>query len=96
MISNKKKIETLFNKGIIGKMLLDFILKKHKGSGTDHIARVALFASYEANKKALQTKLPVIIEEDNMLYEINSKGSKKFIKHLKRPARSIPQNFILK
>ena len=96
MKSNKRKIETLFTKGIIGKLLLEFILKKHNGSGTDLIAQIAVFSSFEANKKALKTKLPVIIEEDHKLYEINSNGNKKFIKHLKRSGKTIPQDFILK
>ncbi len=84
--------------GGIGAALAALLTKKDKGTGAmmlGALAGAAILASYKANKNARLTALPVLIEENNALYELHNDGTKKFIKQLPESSTHIPDNFML-
>ncbi len=53
-----------------------------------------LFKAFESAKK---TGVPVMVEENGVLYEITPDGQKRFIRRLpSRPTVNIPQKFTLR
>lgn len=90
-------INSLTIGGVIG-AALGALLSKNKGSGAivGAIAGAALLASAKAYKKAQDTEIPLVIEEDDALYRVYADGTRKFIQQLPKSNKTIPHKFILK
>jgi len=90
-------IETLITGGIIGAALGALISKnKEDGASIGAIAGAALLATFKANKKAMQTNLPMYIEEDGYLCQILPDGTKTIIRKIEKPTVQLQQHFKLK
>lgn len=88
--------KSLFTGGIIGAGLGAILAKDQKsGSILGTLAGAVILASLSANKRAAETNIPLILEEDNCLYEIYPDGSKKFIKKLEDSGKKLPKKFNL-
>lgn len=90
-------IESLIVGGVIG-AALGSILSKNKTSHTvlGGIAGAAVLASVKAYENAQKTDVPLVVEEDNALYEIHADGTKKLIKKLPAVSLKLPKRFTLK
>ncbi|NCT93792.1 MAG: hypothetical protein GXC72_05170 [Chitinophagaceae bacterium] len=63
---------------------------------TGALAVVVVRTLFKAFEKAQETEVPLLVEEDGALYEINRGKQKKFIRNLPpRPHIHIPQSFTL-
>jgi len=89
-------IKSLLTGGIIGNAL-EVLITKSKGAGAalGALAGVAILASVQANKNAQKTGIPLVLEEDDALYEVYSDGRKKLIKKLPKTNKNLPKNFTL-
>ena len=96
-----KKDEELFERllvsGIIG-AALGALLSKNKGAGAviGALGGAAILASWEATEEAKKTSIPLIYEENGILYEIHPDGTKKTVKKLPKSNRTLPKRFDLK
>jgi hypothetical protein len=90
-------IRFLIAGGLIG-TALGALLSKDKGEGSmiGAIAGAVILATYKANEQARKAHLPVYIEEDRKLYEIQSGSSKKYIKDIPKPDFQLKEHFKLK
>ena len=93
----KELIESLVAGGLIGSTL-GFLLSKEKSAGTlvGAIAGAALFASYRANEQAKKTEVSLVVEEDNVIYQIQKDGTRKILKTIPKSEKTLPKRFILK
>ena len=91
------QIETLIATGVIG-AALGALLSKNKGAGAilGGIAGAAIAASLEAYENAQEANLPILVEEGDVLYEVQSNGLKKKIKDLPHSDIILPKRFKLK
>lgn len=96
MKNDAKLIEAAILGGLIGAALEALISGGKKNSGLGALAGAVISASFKANEEALQTNIPLILEEKNALYEVDSNGTKKFIRKLPRNNKQIPKKFTLK
>ena len=97
MKTDEEIIQSLIAGGIIGAMLGSILSNNTKEEKTlGAIAGAAILASYKANEKAQKSNIPYYIEEEGILFEVNSKGEKKFIKSIVRPATILGDHFKLK
>ena len=91
------QIETLIATGVIG-AALGALLSKNKGAGAilGGIAGAAIAASLEAYENAQEANLPILVEEGDVLYEVQSNVLKKKIKDLPHSDIILPKRFKLK
>jgi hypothetical protein len=96
--TNNNQIENLIETGVIGAALGALVSKKNKGAGVvlGGIAGAAITASLEAYENAKETNISFLVEEDDVLYEVRSNGSKKKIKNLPHSNTVLPKKFTLK
>lgn len=97
-MENKDEVfESLIAGGLIG-AALGALLSKNKGNGATlgGLAGAVLLATLKANENAKKTNIPLYIEEDGSIYEVNSKGVKRFIKKIHESDLSVPRKFKLK
>ena len=97
MKSDEEIFQSLIAGGIIG-AALGALLSKKKGEGATlgALAGAALLATFKANEKAMQTNLPMDVEEDGNLYQIQSGGVKNLIRKIDKPSIKLQENFKLK
>jgi hypothetical protein len=97
MKNDEEIVASLIAGGIIGAALGALLSKnREEGATLGALAGATLLATFKANEKAMQLNMPMYIEEDGNLYEIQSGGIKKFIKTIDKPAVKIQENFKLK
>lgn len=96
MQDDNEIFESLLIGGVIGAALGALITNNKSGSSLGAIAGAAILASYAANEKARKTNIPLLIKENNTLYEIKSDGSKRFIKSIPQNKKHLPKKFTLK
>ena len=96
MKNNDELFESLLVGGLIGAALGNLILDNKNGSALGAIAGAAILASYTANENARKTNIPLLIEEDNKLYEIKRDGTKTFIKFIPKNIKYLPKKFTIK
>ena len=90
-------LESLIVGGFIGAALGALLSKnKNEGGTLGALAGAVLLATFKANETAQKTNVPVYIEQDGNVYEINAIGEKKFIKKIKEYHKQIPRKFQLK
>jgi outer membrane lipoprotein SlyB len=95
MKKDEEIIESLIVGGIIGAALGALITGNKNGGGLGAIAGAVVLASLKANENAQKTNIPLLIEQDNNLYEVRADGSKKLIKTIPRSQKKVPKRFIL-
>lgn len=95
MKNDSEILESFIIGGLIGAALGALISKNKTITGLGAIAGAVLLASYRANEIAKKTNIPLLIEENNALYEVSPDGTKKFIKELPKNTKEIPSKFIL-
>lgn len=90
-------IESLIAGGVIGGAL-GILLSKNKEEGATLGALIgaAILGTFKANEKASETHVPMVIEEDGKLYQINADGSKNFLRDLEKPSIKLEEYFKLK
>ena len=97
MKSDEEILQSLIAGGLIGAALGALLSKNREDGATlGALAGAAILATFKANEKAMQTNLPMFIEEDGSLYQIQSGGEKKFIRTIEKPAVKLKNNFKLK
>ena len=97
---NKKDdqiIESLIAGGFIGAVLGALLTKKSKSGGLlGAIAGAALLATFKANEKARNLDFPILIKENNIIYEHRSDGTKHIVKIIEKSTKKVPEYFKLK
>ncbi|MFM7024098.1 MAG: hypothetical protein ACKOXB_14090 [Flavobacteriales bacterium] len=96
-MSNKdNEIEKLVAAGIIG-AALGALLSKNKTQGVaiGAIVGAALSASSQAYENATKADVPVMVEEDGVLYKIHPGGKKTKVKKLRKPDSDLPKKFTI-
>lgn len=92
-------IESLIAGGLIGAALATLLSNK-KNAGENAllgaIAGAAILASFKANQNAKKTEIPIVVEEDDAIYEITTEGKRKLIKQLPKSRRKVQKKFTLK
>lgn len=96
MKNDNEIIESLIAGGIIGAALGALITNNKNGAGLGAIAGAAILASFKANEQAKKINFPLIIEENNALYQLGKDGSKTLIKRLPRSSGHVAKEFTLK
>lgn len=96
MNNDKEIIEALLAGGVIGAALGAILLKnKEEGAVLGALAGAALIATFKANEKAMQTNVPMYVEEDGNLYVVQKGGQKRFIRKIEKPTRKLQRSFKL-
>ena len=88
-------IDHLVSEGIIG-VGLGRLVSGNPTSELGVVAKAALLASYEARMNAQKTNIPIVVEENDALYEVHSDGSKKWLQDIPQSYRKLPKRFTLK
>lgn len=68
----------------------------HKKRFIQNLLSIAINASTEAYKRALETNIPFLVVENNALYEVQSNRDKKLIKKIPRVNIILQKKFTLK
>jgi hypothetical protein len=90
---DKNVFQSLIAGGLIGAALAT-LLSKDKTLGA--LAGAVILATYKANQEAKKTHLPICVEENGKLYEMQPDGEKKFIKDIPKPTPPLHRYFRLK
>lgn len=95
--SDESILQSLIAGGVIG-AALGALISKDKGEGAiiGALEGAAILATFKANEQAQEKNLPVYVEEDGSLFEIQPGGGKRFIKSIPKPSVKIPEHFKLK
>ncbi len=86
-------LDSLIKGGLIG-AALGALLSKNKALGA--LAGAAILATFKANEQAMQTNVPMYVEENGYLYQIEMGGIKTMIRKIEKPLIQLPQHFKLK
>ena len=97
MKNDDEILESLITGGLIGGAVGTLLLK-NKGEGVTLGALIgaAILGTYKANQKATETHVPMVIEENDKLYQINADGSKQFLRNIEKPSVQLQEHFKLK
>ena len=96
MKNDEEIFQSLIAGGLIGAALGAMLSKnKEEGATLGALAGAAILATFKANEKAMQTNLPMYVEEDGNLYQIQSGGIKKFIRKIDKPSVKLQETFKL-
>lgn len=80
---DEEMLQSLITGGLIGAFIGGLISeKKGEGAILGAIAGSAALATYKAHLQAKELDIPIVIVEDNKLYEVYPDGTKKFMKDL--------------
>ena len=96
MKNNKELLEAAIFGGLIGAALEALIQGNGKNSGLGALAGAVISASFKANEDAAKTNIPLLLKENNTLYEVSSNGSRKIIRKIPKSNKRIPKKFTLK
>lgn len=96
MKKDEEILQSLIAGGLIGAALGTLLSKDNDDTTLGAIAGAAILATLKANENAQKTNVPVYVEEQGSLYEINSNGEKRFIKTINKSAKKVPEHFKLK
>lgn len=89
--------KSLIKGGLIGATLGALLYKnREEGVTIGALAGAVILATYKANIQAQKTNIPVYVEEEGKLYEIQPGGSKHFIKDLPKSKVLYNKHFKLK
>jgi hypothetical protein len=96
MTKDDEILKSMVLGGIIGAALGALLFGKREGSALGVLAGSVILATLKANENAQKSNVPFLIEEDNVIYEINSSGEKKFVKVIPKQTDYLPERFKLK
>jgi hypothetical protein len=96
MTRDEEIFESLLTGGVIGAALGALLSNKSEGAGIGALAGAAILATYKANEQARKTNVPLYIEQDGKLYELQPGGGKKFIRNIQKQGNKLPSHFRLK
>ena len=97
MKSDDQILESLLAGGLIGAALGALLSKdKEDGATIGAIAGAAILATYRANEQAMQSNVPVMIEENGKIYLLHPGGRKEFIRELPKSTVLIQNQYKLK
>jgi uncharacterized membrane protein YebE (DUF533 family) len=98
MASDKDILESLVAGGIVGAALGALLSNKNKEETTllGAIASAAILATYKANEAAKKTNVPMYVEENGNLYQIQSGSAKKLVRKIDKPSVKLQEHFKLK
>lgn len=96
MGNDDKLLEAAIAGGLIGLALEALISGNGKNSGIGMVAGAVISASIKANENAVKTNIPLVLEENNVLYEIYPDGTKKILKQLPKSKINVPKKFTMK
>ena len=98
MAKDEEIFESLIAGGLIGAALGALLTSNRNGNGAGigALAGAVLLATLKANERAQKSSVPVLIEEDNIIYEVNSKGEKKFVREIPKRSKTLPEKYKLK
>lgn len=97
MKSDNEILDSLIAGGLIGAALGALLSKnKEEGSVLGAMAGAAILATYKANEKASAMKIPMYVEENGDLFQIQADGTKNFIRKLEKPSIKLNEHFKLK
>ena len=82
MEDDQETLEALIAGGLIGAALGALIRSDKTGATLGAIAGAAILASYRASERAKKLNVPLVIEENGSLYELQKDGTKRFIKQI--------------
>ncbi len=91
------QINSLIAGGLIG-AALGALLSKNSDQGAivGAIVGAALSATLKASEEASKMNVPLFVEEDGSIYEVQSGGNKRFVKKIDKPVTKLPRRFKLK
>lgn len=96
MENDNNFLEIAIAGGLIGAALESILSGAGKNSGIGMVAGVVIAASMKANENAVKTNIPLIREENNVLYEFFPDGTKRMIRQIPKSKVNIPKKFTLK
>lgn len=86
-------IEGALGGGLIGADLGAMLLGKSKDTLAAALLGAAIGASVNAGKEAAAMNIPVMIEEEGVLYYVYANGSKKRIRRVRNSNSKLPSRF---
>ena len=78
MKTDNELVEAAIMGGLVGAALEALISNGKKNTGLGILAGAVIAASLKANAEAVKTNIPLVLEENNILYEVNADGTKIF------------------
>ena len=97
MNNDNEIVKNLVAGGIIGAALGAMISDDNQqGATIGAIAGAVIFATLKANEEAKKTHVPFYIQEDFVLYKINTDGTKEFVRTVEKHKTDLKKHFILK
>jgi hypothetical protein len=96
MQTDDEILESLIAGGLIGAALGALVSKnKKEGAELGAIAGAAILATYKASLKAREMQIPMYVEENGDLLQIQKDGTKKFIRKIEKPTIKLDKHFKL-
>jgi hypothetical protein len=97
MKSDDQILESLLAGGLIGAALGALLSKdKEDGATIGTIAGAVILATYRANEQAMQSNVPVMIEENGKIYLLHPGGRKEFIREIPKSTVLLQNRYKLK
>jgi|GEM_PF-1381395 len=95
MTAKKKQeiIDGAIAGGIIGAALGALLTGKGKSTLISALTGVAIGASIKAQKEAKKLDVPVMYEEEGIIYKVYPDGTKELVKEIDKSTTTIPQSF---
>ena len=97
MKNDEEMMESLIAGGLIG-AALGALLSKNNGDQImlGALAVATILATFKANEKAMKMNIPMYMEENGNIYQVQTGGIKKFIRKIDKSSLKLPQHFKLK
>lgn len=96
MENDDEQIKSLIAGGAIGAALGALLTEKGSGAIIGAIAGAAILASIKAKENASKVGVPIVVEKNNALYQVNPDGTEVFLKQMPKSTSAIDKKFILK
>lgn len=94
-MNDKETFEQAIKGGLIGAGLGLLLTGNNKGVGIGALAGAVLLATLKANENAIKSNVPVLVEENGIIYEIGVNCERKFIKRIIKLSNNVPSHFKL-
>jgi hypothetical protein len=97
MKTDDEIIESLIAGGLIGSTLEALISKNNEEEEmTGAIIGAVILGTFKASERALATNIPMYVEENGNLYQVQKGVVKKFIRKIEKSSIKLPSHFKLK
>jgi hypothetical protein len=97
MKTDDEIIESLIAGGLIGATLGALISKNNEEEVmTGAIIGAVILGTFKASERALATNIPMYVEENGNLYQVQKGVVKKFIRKIEKSSIKLPSHFKLK